>query len=121
MKCEVCQEEMSLDDKYEHYGKTMCEDCYIVALHRPRTCDPAAVSSAVHTRRMLGQTGTQGMTDLQKKIYDYIKEKGKAEAEELMQVFSLSPLDLEKQFTVMRHCELLKGLKEGNKIYVTTF
>ena len=121
MQCDICKEEIQENDKYEYYGKTMCEDCYIAALHRPRSCDPAAVSSAVHSRKQAGHTGTQGMTQLQKDIYEYVKEKGKVEKEELAKAFDLSPLDAEKQFAIMRHCELLKGLKEGQKIYVTTF
>ncbi|ACV64989.1 conserved hypothetical protein [Desulfofarcimen acetoxidans DSM 771] len=121
MQCDVCQEKIEDNDKFDYLGKTMCEDCYIAALHRPRSCDPAAVSSAVHSRKQMGHTGTQGMTELQKNIYEYIKEKGKVEKDKLAEIFNLSPLDAEKQFAIMRHCELLKGMKEGNTIYITTF
>lgn len=120
MICERCKEAIPEgDETFDYYGKTLCEDCYIGAVQPPRPCDPAAVSSAQSTRVMLGQTGTQGLTPIQKRIYEFIKEKGKVTKEEIAAGFELPPWELEKQFAVLRHCELVRGFKEDNKIYMT--
>jgi recombinational DNA repair protein (RecF pathway) len=121
MKCARCQEELDADEKYDFMGQFLCEDCYMAALTPPRSCDPGAVSSAMSTRRQLGQTGSQGLTQLQKKIYDYVKEKGSVEREQMTKIFGLPQWEMEKQFAVLRHCELLRAFKEDNKVFVTIF
>lgn len=121
MICERCKETIPEgDDVFDHYGKKLCEDCYIGAVQPPRSCDPTAVHSATVTRNLLGQTGTEGLTPLQRRIYDLIKENGKILREELMSSFELPPWEMEKQMAVLRHCELIRACKEDGKIYVTT-
>lgn len=120
MICHRCKEEIDPgDDTFEHYGHTLCEDCYIGAIQPPRSCDPAAVSSASSTRAMLGHSGTQGLTPLQKRIYEFIKEKGKATREDMLGNFELPPWEIEKQIAILRHCELVRGVKEGDTIFIT--
>ncbi|SHE51531.1 hypothetical protein SAMN02745218_00397 [Desulfofundulus australicus DSM 11792] len=119
MKCTRCQEEILPQDSYDYYGQTLCEDCYIAALQPPKPCDPTAVASATATRKQLGQTGTAGLTPLQQKIYAYIKEKGKVTKEEVASFLNLPPWELERQFAVLRHCELVKATKEGQQIFLT--
>lgn len=121
MICERCKETIPEgDDVFDHYGKKLCEDCYIGAVQPPRSCDPTAVDSARSTRTMLGQSGTQGLTPLQKRIYDLICDKGKIPREELFKSFDLPQWEMEKQFAILRHCELIRATKEDGKIYVTT-
>lgn len=121
MICERCKETIPEgDDVFDHYGKKLCEDCYIGAVQPTRSCDPTAVHSATVTRKLLGQTGAEGLTPLQKRIYDHIKENGKILREELMSSFELPPWEMEKQMAVLRHCELIRASKENGKIYVTT-
>lgn len=91
-------------------------------LNPPKACDPTAVAGAVTVRRQLGQSGTNGLTELQKKIYQVIKEKGKItreELEELRAALDISADELERQLAVLRHCELSRGLKEKDKVYLT--
>jgi len=121
MICDRCKETIhDGDDIFDHYGKNLCEDCYIGAVQPPRSCDPTAVDSARSTRTLLGQSGTQGLTPLQKRIYDLICEKGKIPREELFMSFELPQWEMEKQFAILRHCELVRATKEDGKIYVTT-
>lgn len=121
MICDRCKETIPEgDDVFDHYGKKLCEDCYIGAVQPPRSCDPTAVDSARSTRTMLGQSGTQGLTPLQKRIYDLICDKGKIPREELFKSFDLPQWEMEKQFAILRHCELIRATKEDGKIYVTT-
>ncbi|UNC91980.1 helix-turn-helix domain-containing protein [Candidatus Contubernalis alkaliaceticus] len=119
MKCEKCDIQITEAEAYTQGKKTFCEDCYIEEnMKRPQPCDPGAVRSAVKTREMLGQTGTDGLLPLQKNIYEFIKDKGKATHQEIMEEFNLSPKDLQKDLAILRHCELVKGTKEGNTIYM---
>lgn len=41
-------------------------------------------------RRELGPKGTEGLTDLQKAVYKFTKNKGKATTEEVIEKFSLT-------------------------------
>lgn len=120
MQCQRCQCTVEPDEVYEWYGKKLCEDCYMDSLQPPRPCDPAAVSSAKATRAQFGQRGVEGLTPIQKRIYELIKEKGKIRRDELTDHFDLPAWELEKQFAVLRHCELVRGFKEGNTVYITT-
>lgn len=121
MICDRCRQEIPEDDDvFDHYGKKLCEDCYIGAVQPPRSCDPAAVDSARATRTMLGQSGADGLTPLQKRIYDLIRERGSITREDLFKSFELPLWEMEKQFAILRHCELVRAYKEGSVIYVTT-
>jgi len=119
MICAKCREEIPAGDEMQLHGQTVCEDCFIIAVQPPKTGDVAAVQSAVTHRKQAGQTGTEGLTELQKKIYEFVKEKGKVTRPEIAERFDLKDWELERNFAVLRHCELLKGTKEGKTIYIT--
>ncbi|KNZ69497.1 hypothetical protein Tfer_1940 [Thermincola ferriacetica] len=121
MKCSRCGDMIPEGESYDFYGQTLCEDCYIGAIEPPRSCDVAAVHSAKKSRAIAGQTGTEGLTELQKDIYNYVRRQGKVTKPELAKKFKLAEWELDKQFAVLRHCELLKGRKEGDKIYLVPF
>lgn len=122
MICDRCKENIPEDeDVFDHYGKKLCEDCYIGAVQPPRSCDPTAVDSARSTRQMMGHSGTDGLTPLQKRIFALIEEKGKIPREEIAAHFELPQWEMEKQMAILRHCELIRATKEEDgKIYVTT-
>src|SRR5680860_169076 len=111
MNCERCNILIPEGESYSHRGKTYCEDCYIGVLKPPKTCDVAAVHSAKTHREKLGLKGTEGLTNLQKDIYFYIKDHEKAPKQELTDYFKLPVWELENQFAILRHCELVKGQK----------
>ncbi|CEO87387.1 MAG TPA: hypothetical protein GX520_05630 [Syntrophaceticus sp.] len=119
MRCEKCQADVANEDTFQYGGQTICEDCYIEAMSRPQPCDPGAVSAARAARELQGHKGIEGLTPIQKKIYNFLKEKGKVPREELAKYMQLTPEELQGQFAVLRHCELARGFKEGNKIYFT--
>lgn len=119
MICEKCEEKIKEDDVFQYAGDNLCEDCYVEIISVPKTCDPMKVRSARMTREMLGQKGSDGLLPIQKEIYDYLKEKGEVQKDELPKIFNLSPKELEKHFSVLRHCELARGFKKNNKIYLT--
>jgi transcription initiation factor IIE alpha subunit len=85
----------------------------------PKACDPTAVAAALKLRQKLGQTGETGLTPLQKQIYNIIMEKGKITREEIQATVKIKPEELEQQFAILRHCELIRAFKEGDKTYLT--
>lgn len=118
MICSRCQEEIPEGEEMNYMGQVLCEDCYVEAVSMPRTCDVAAVYNAKMARKLAGQKGTEGLTELQKELYEYVKDKGKVTSEDLAKKFQLSPSELQRQFTTLRHCELLKGTKIDGVVYI---
>jgi hypothetical protein len=118
MNCENCREDIPQGEEMNYRGKVLCEDCYVEALSTPKTCDVAAVYSAKMARKAAGQKGTEGLTELQKEIYEYVKANGKVTPEAIAKKFTLSAPELQKQFAPLRHCELLKGTKIDGELYI---
>jgi transcription initiation factor IIE alpha subunit len=56
---------------------------------------------------------------LQKQIYSVIEQRGKVTKEELSEIIKVKPEELEQQFAILRHCELIRAFKEGDKVYLT--
>ena len=50
-----------------YQDKMLCEDCCFDLMNPPKTCDPTAVSSTLNVRKELGQKGTEGLSELQRK------------------------------------------------------
>jgi hypothetical protein len=121
MRCRRCDRELSVKEQYEYLGETLCEDCYIDIRYPAKACDPWAVYSATRSRETSGLEGTAGLTDLQQAIYEFIRSKGKATREQLVDNFDLTEPDLQRQLATLRHCEPVKGRKEGNSIYLVPF
>jgi predicted HTH transcriptional regulator len=80
-----------------------------------------AVRSAQRFRKASGLEEATGLTEQQRAIYEFIKSKGKVTGVELYTKFRLSPQELENQIAILRHCELVKGRKEGKEVYLTPF
>jgi hypothetical protein len=118
IKCQSCGKEIAEDEVFAADGKTLCENCYIDVGHKIRVCDPWAVRSKMVFRESHGLEGTDGLTNLQREIYEYIQKKGKATKPELMEKFHLPATELENQFAILRHCQLLKGKKEDDDVYI---
>jgi len=121
IKCNRCGREVPTESGYQHLGKDLCEDCYIDIRYPAKACDPWAVYSATQSRESTGLKGIEGLTEQQKAIYEYIKNEGKVTGEEILAKFNLKGIDLQTHLATLRHCELVKGRKEGNQIYLVPF
>ncbi len=118
MKCERCGKELTRDESYSHQGMTLCEDCYMeIGLH-PKGCDPWASYIATHSRQASGQKGAEGLTELQKSIYELIKRQGKATREEIKRTLNLSEAEMDAQVTNLLHSELVKEQSQGGQFYL---
>ena len=85
----------------------------------PKACDPMAVSAALSIRKQLGQSGIVGLTDLQQRIYSEIEKRGKITREDLLATVNIRSEELDQEFAILRHCEVIRAFKEGNKVYLT--
>ena len=121
MECSRCNQPIPEGEECNYRGKLMCEDCYIQAVEPLKTCDVAAVHSAKTHRAASGQTGVEGLTELQKSICQYVNERTKVTKPELLKAFDLPARELDKLISILRHCELIKARKIENEIYIVPF
>lgn len=121
MKCNRCSRDIAADETYHHLGEDLCEDCYIDIRYPAKACDPWAVYSATRSRERLGLQGSEGLNELQKAICEFVKGKGKVTREQLIKNLGLTESELQTQLAMLRHCELIKGHKEGSSIYLVPF
>ena len=117
-QCSRCGCDLNEEESIDFQGKILCEDCYMYESNPPKACDPLAVASALSVRKQLGQSGAEGLTERQKRIYQIITQKGKVTREELAEELNVKPEVLESEFAVLRHCELVRAQKENDKVYL---
>ncbi len=116
MKCSRCGDKIAEDQAYVHQGKIYCEDCLMeIGLHAGR-CEPWA--SYLAGKEGAGSKGTEGLTELQKKVYAFIKMKGKATRAEVKRMLSLSEAELDGQLLPLMHAELVKEKSEGKSVHL---
>lgn len=114
MNCQRCGDEIETGEEREHFGRTLCEDCYMDALSPARTCDPWAV----HSAKSFPQDGALGpqLNPTQAKIIDILKETGGIEPGNLVERLKIKPTDLERELAALRHMERIRGeLREGRR------
>ena len=116
MKCSRCGRELSEEQTYAYQGKPYCDDCLMeIGLHAGK-CEPWA--TYLTSKERAGMKGTEGLSELQKKVYEFVRSKGRATREEVMAEFGLSAQELNPQVHVLMHAELLKEHSEGNTMYL---
>jgi len=120
-KCERCGRDFPAEDLIEEGGAQICENCYINAHQRIKVCDPWAVRSKKILREKAGLVGAEGLTDSQKEIYEFIISKGGATRDQIAERFGLPAEELENQFAILRHCELVKGQRRDDGVYIVAF
>jgi len=121
MNCDRCGHEIPEGESYTYRGETLCEDCYLDIRLEVKACDPWAVYSATRYRESSKLKGTEGLNELQKAIYEFVKSKGKVTREEVMGNLSISEQEMQTQLAILRHCEFIKGHKEDDKVYLIPF
>ena len=118
MNCSRCSKEISEDQTYVHQGKAYCDDCLMDIGLSGKECDPWATYVDKSTSERKGMKGTEGLTDMQKKVYDFVKGKGRATREEVMENLGLSESDLRVQLVPLMHGDLVKEHSEGDTMYL---
>lgn len=121
IKCQNCGQKTSKEDAFQEEGQLICEECYFDKHQKIKACDPWGVHSKKVLREKAGQEGTEGLTDLQKRIYEIIVSRNGAKPAEIIQELGISPNELQNQFAILRHCELLKGQNRDGVVYMVPF
>ena len=119
MKCDQCQQELREDEGFTRGDRTLCEDCYLEEISSPQVCDPWAAYVAQSYRESMGLKGEAGLTELQKALYKFIKERKEVSVDDMQETFDLSQHELMTSFAVLRHCGLVRAYKENDMIYLT--
>lgn len=119
--CAACGKEIPGNEYVMESGRVMCEDCYLEGHQRIKFADPVAVRSKKLFRKQHGFEGTEGLTELQKEVYNFILEEGGATLEKVSKLFELTPQETRNQLAILRHCELLKWRKMGEEMYMVPF
>ena len=118
MKCNRCSREISEEERYIYQGAVFCEDCLMDIGLSIKECDPWATFVDTSARKRCGETGTAGLSQIEAKIYEFVKNKGRATRQEVMKSLDLSETDLKAQLLPLMHSELLKEHSEGGEMYL---
>lgn len=118
MKCSRCGRELAESQRYVYQDKVYCEDCLQDIGLSTKQCDPWATYVETSARKRRGLTGTAEMNETQKQIYDFVKSKGRATREEVMQALGLNAPQLTLQIAPLMHSELVKEQAEGGKLHL---
>lgn len=119
--CPACGKEIQENESVKENGRIICEDCYLEEHQKIKFADPMAVRSMKLFRKQHGFKGTEGLTELQKEIYNFILEDGGATPEKLSKLFGLTLQETMNQLAILRHCELVKERKLGDEMYIVSF
>jgi len=99
----------------QHFGQTLCEECYMQALSPARSCDPWAVHSAQALSQL--DEGYVELSRMQTRILAVLKETGGAEPEVVAGRLGIGLPELQREIATLRHMEKVRGeLRDGRKV-----
>jgi DNA-binding transcriptional ArsR family regulator len=115
MICDRCGEAIPAGEEMQHFGQTLCEECYMQALSPARSCDPWAVRSAQALSQLVEDYSELSKT--QTEILKLLEETGGAEAEMIAKRLGMKLPELRRELATLRHLEKVRGaLREGRKV-----
>ena len=120
MKCDRCSREIPASEIHSHLDKKLCDDCYmdVMLQKQEKECDPWASYLSSKEMSIAGQKGAEALSEMEKGVYEFIKNKGRATREEVMAKFGISAEDLSLQLNVLMHAEMIKEHSEGGTMYL---
>ena len=116
LKCERCGAEVEDEDSYMLRDERVCEDCYFDSAMPQHPCDPVAQSGVDKFSEAFGEVKPEELLEEQRKVYEFIKEKGKVTPIEIMQKFGMRQGELTQIFIVLRRLKLAKGVRIDGEI-----
>ena len=112
MQCEKCGVSIAAGEERKHYGRLLCEDCYMDLLSPAKACDPWAVYSAKMTTQ--NQAGEAPLKPVQQEILALLQKEGPMDPDALSSRLHLKAADLDHELATLRHMEKIRGeLKNG--------
>ena len=118
MNCSRCGRQLTENERYVYQDKVYCENCLQDIGLSVKQCDPWATYVETSARKRRGLTGTAEMNETQKKIYDFVKGKGRATREQVMQALNLTAPQLTLQLAPLMHSELVKEQADAGHLYL---
>ena len=119
VRCTKCGKEVEKQQTYDFQGNLFCEDCYMDILSPPKACDPWAVHSA--QTFLKGKDKHAALTPLQMNIVDCVTKKGEASLDEILTNLNLTEEEFRREFATLRHMEVLRATKQGEKVFYVLF
>jgi hypothetical protein len=99
----------------EHYGQTLCEECYMQALSPAQACDPWAVRSAQSLSQF--NEGYSELSKQQTAILQVLTDTGGTEAEVIAKTLGMKMPELRRELATLRHMEKVRGeMRKGKKV-----
>ncbi|MFH1626378.1 MAG: hypothetical protein ABID54_14655 [Pseudomonadota bacterium] len=117
MKCERCGTELKEGNIFKIRWEKVCEGCYMDNTLPKHPCDPFGQMNVENLMEITKKSPMEELSERQKKIYEFVKEKGRVTPLEIAKEFGLRELDLMQDFIVLRRLGLAKGRKVGDTIY----
>jgi len=117
LKCERCGAEVEDEDSYMLRNERVCEDCYFDSAMPQHPCDPVAQSGVDKFSEVFEEVKPEELLEEQRKVYGYIKEKGKVTSMEVLQKFGMRQGELTQIFIVLRRFKLAKGARIDGVTY----
>jgi hypothetical protein len=109
-QCTRCRLECEETELREVSGQQLCEECYIDNIELSKTCDPWAVHSA---KNLVASQGLRLTAD-QERLLELIKTEKEIAFPEAASRLGMTEKQLQEDFTVLRHMELLRAAKRGD-------
>ena len=108
MKCQRCGSALTPDEAIEQGGKTVCDECAMSMISPPKACDPWAVKMATgsFTTKKDAVASLQGV---EAALYREVEARGRLPQEEAAGALGITPEELKRAFSVLRHLELMRG------------
>jgi hypothetical protein len=115
--CTRCLGECDDAELREFSEQRLCEDCYLDSVELSKTCDPWAVHSA---KNMVASQGLR-LTPAQEKLLELVKTEKEIGFSQAAERLGVTEKDLQQDFTVLRHMEMLRAAKKENDKVITLF
>ena len=116
-QCLKCRTECDAAELKDFSGQQLCEDCYIDSVELSKTCDPWAVHSA---KNLVASQGVRLTAD-QERLFELVKAEKEIDFPEAANKLGMTGKQLQEDFTVLRHMELLRAAKKGDGKVITLF
>jgi hypothetical protein len=117
IQCARCRLECEEAELQEIAGQRLCEDCYIDSVQLSKTCDPWAVHSA---KNLVASQGLRLTAD-QERLLELIKSEKEIGFPEAASKLGMTDKELQEDFTVLRHMEVLRAEKKGDGKVITLY
>jgi len=117
LECERCGACVDEEDSYELGNERVCEDCYFDSAMPHGPCDPVAQSGVDKFSEAYGEVKPEELLEMQRDVYEFIKENGKVTSTEVLRKFGMRQSELTSILIVLRRFKLTKGAKIDGEAY----